>query len=209
MQTHASYARWWMVGETGAGKSRFIHLKWEQWSRDNNAPVFVLDMRKMLPNPSLPLIIPGNTTGRVVPPRRGDLSSDGPYFEFVNRWCAYLFGLAENGDIGPFMLVIDETNTAIKRGYAPPGLVRVIMEGRGHDISYMLGTRRWVECPPDVRSEVDEIALFNQFDKRDVDFATEKGIDKQELRALEVGEWFHIQRRKPTHKHVGACSPCD
>lgn len=201
IETGAAYVRRWCVGETGGGKSRLLHLWWEQWLRDApDGEVIVLDLEERLPPPSRGV--------RVVPDVRPDVSSHGPHYEFVNAWAWHFY--ERNRDDGrPRLLVIDETDLAIRHHEAPPALVTVVARGRKEGLSWAFGTRRWTEIPPLLREQAQELAVFNLDDPGALRVAANMGLDPQQLRTLRVGEFVHRVRGKHApHLHRGALSAC-
>lgn len=201
IETGRAYVRRWCVGETGGGKSRLLHLWWEQWLADNpDGHVVVLDLEERLPPPTRGL--------RVVPEVRADVSSHGPHFDFVNAWCTYYYEQARDDGI-PRLVVIDETDLCIRHHEAPPGLVNVVARGRKEGVSWAFGTRRWTEIPPLLREQAQELAVFNLDSDGALRIARDMGFDPAQLRKLRVGEFHHrVRGQAAPHLHRGLLTPC-
>lgn len=189
------------MGETGAGKSRLLHLWWEQWLVDHpTGRVVVLDLEERLPAPTRGL--------HIVPDSRADMSAHGPHYEFVNEWCKALYEQAR-GDGEPRLVVLDEADLAIRWGDAPPGLNAIVQRGRKENLGWMFATRRFVEIPPLLREQASELCLFNVDEPRAVRVAEQLGFDGAALRQLKVGEFYHrVRGQGAPHLHQGALSAC-
>ena len=199
IETGAPYVRRWNVGETGSGKSRLLHLQWEQWLRDcPDGEVWVLDLDERLPAPS---------RGYRVLPEDRDLSARGPHYDFVNGWSSHVLQLCRD-DGKPRLLVVDETDQAVRAGDAPPGLVAVVSRGRKESLSWHFACRRWVEIPPLLREQASEHYVFNLDEPRALAACAAMGLDPATVRTLRVGEFVHRVRGRGNHKHAGALSAC-
>ena len=147
MRTPAGYTREIAFGETGAGKSRLLQLLADKYA-NQGGEVWALDMRALQPRPLI---------GHLIRPPEDmeDMKADGPFFDFVNSWCAHAYNTCRARGVG-LLLQIDETDLAVRQGgIVPPGLVRVVMQGRAHGVSYAFAVRRPVEIPPALRSMAD------------------------------------------------------
>lgn len=197
METPEGYRRVMALGETGAGKSRILQLVADEYAR-RGGEVWSLDMRALQPKPMRGFLIRP-------PEDMEDWQADGPFFDFVNAWCARAYEVAKARGWG-LLLQIDETDLAIRAGKIPPALVRVVMQGRAHGVSYAFAVRRPVEVPPALRSMVEDMFVFRLTELRDQEFMRQKHVVG--LERLKRGEFWHVRAGETPHFHSNAFTAC-
>lgn len=205
MRTPDGYRRVIAFGETGSGKSRLLQLIADKYAR-TTGDVWVLDCRRIMPRP---------LRGVLLRPQEEmmDLKADAPYFDFVNAWCeqGYKHAVRTKQSL---MLHIDETDLAVKSGGnhgVPPALVRVVMQGRAHGVSYCFAVRRPVEIPPVIRSQAEDLFFFRMTDWTDVQVARQKRIPlmgPQGIQDLKRGQFWHCVAGHMPHFHASPFSGC-
>ena len=203
MRTPAGYRRIIAYGETGSGKTRILKAEADRYARAGGE-VWSLDLRKQLPKPLKGM--------RIRPADDMDWSAEAPFAEYVNAWCAHALATAQARGFG-MLLVIDETDLAIKPGAGlkgvPPALTRVVMQGRGHGVSYALAVRIPVEIPPVLRSQAEDLYLFRQTEPRYVAWMRERGVpDLPPIDSLPVGAYWHVRAGRLPHLHPHLFTPC-
>lgn len=205
MRTPEGYRRVIAFGETGSGKSRLLQLIADKYARDTGE-VWTLDCRRMMPRPLRGYLLRP-------PEEMEDLTANAPFYDFVNAWCAEGYKHARQHQV-PLLLHIDETDLAIRsstREGVPPSLVRVVMQGRAHGVSYAFAVRRPVEIPPTLRSQAEDLFFFRMTDRTDVAVTSDMGIPvdgETGIRHIGRGQFWHRVAGQMPHFHPGPFTTC-
>lgn len=205
MRTPPGYTRAIAFGETGSGKSRLGQLIADRYGR-TVAPVWCIDSRRNMPRP---------LNGYLIRPQDGDLDwqNRAPAHDFVNAWCAQAFEHAKQSKQS-LMVHLDETDMCVMPGSnngIPPALVRIVMQGRGHGVSYFFAVRRPVEIPPTLRSQAEDLYFFRMTDGTDLRVAREKRLPlfgDRGITLLRRGAFWHCVAGQNPHYHEGAFTEC-
>lgn len=150
---------------------------------------------------------------QVQPVRGAALDASGPYFDQVQQLArAAMFH-------GGVTVVLEEANLAVRTGHqAPHAVTSILHEGRHlphptHPrcgVGAILVSRRPVEIPPAWLSQCAHVYVFRLTNARDLERVRAEGFPSDDVRALRVGEFFHLDANsgRPPHKHAHAFSAC-